>query len=129
MWIQTANPGMSPWLEILKGDCLFFFPSVPLKTKTKIGIFYYVCLVGKFFFPFIFISWRLITLQYCSGFCHILRWISHGFTCIPPHSPIKSVNPSGFLVHWEWRPPTGSGGRRSLLPIRPHVHSFYNPHL
>ena len=21
------------------------------------------------FFPFIFISWRLITLQYCSGFC------------------------------------------------------------
>ena len=28
---------------------------------------------GKtFFFPFIFISWRLITLQYCSGFCHTL---------------------------------------------------------
>ena len=24
------------------------------------------------FFPFIFISWRLTTLQYCSGFCHIL---------------------------------------------------------
>ena len=24
------------------------------------------------FFPFIFISWRLITLQYCSGFCHTL---------------------------------------------------------
>ena len=30
------------------------------------------------FFPFIFISWRLITLQYCSGFCHTLTWISHG---------------------------------------------------
>ena len=25
-----------------------------------------------FFSPFIFISWRLITLQYCSGFCHTL---------------------------------------------------------
>ena len=25
-----------------------------------------------FFFPFIFISWRLITLQYCSGFFHTL---------------------------------------------------------
>ena len=25
-----------------------------------------------FFFSFIFISWRLITLQYCSGFCHTL---------------------------------------------------------
>ena len=32
------------------------------------------------FFSFIFISWRLITLQYCSGFCHTLTWISHGFT-------------------------------------------------
>ena len=31
-----------------------------------------------FFFPFIFISWRLITLQYCSGFCHTLTWNSHG---------------------------------------------------
>ena len=32
------------------------------------------------FFSFIFISWRLITLQYCSGFCHTLTWFSHGFT-------------------------------------------------
>ena len=41
-----------------------------------------------FFFPFIFISWRLIALQCCSGFCHTLTWISHGFTCIPhPHPP------------------------------------------
>ena len=40
------------------------------------------------FFSFIFISWRLITLQYSSGFCHTLTWISHGFTCIPhPDSP------------------------------------------
>ena len=28
--------------------------------------------MGEFFFPFSFISWRLITLQYCSGFCHTL---------------------------------------------------------
>ena len=39
-------------------------------------------------FSFIFISWGLITLQYCSGFCHTLTWISHGFTCVPhPNSP------------------------------------------
>ena len=25
-----------------------------------------------YFFPFIFICWRLITLQYCSVFCHTL---------------------------------------------------------
>ena len=35
----------------------------------------------KFFF-LIFISWRLITLQYCSGFCHTLTWISHGSTYV-----------------------------------------------
>ena len=46
------------------------------------------------FFPFIFISWRLITLHYCSGFCHTLTWISHGFTCIPPsQSPLPPPSP------------------------------------
>ena len=50
-----------------------------------------------FFLSFIFISWRLITLQYCSGFCHTLTWISHGFTCVPhpdPHSRLPPY-PSG----------------------------------
>ena len=28
--------------------------------------------IDAFFFSFIFISWRLITLQYCSGICHTL---------------------------------------------------------
>ena len=45
-----------------------------------------------FFFSFIYVSWRLITLQYCSGFCHTLTWISHGFTCVPhPHPPPTSL--------------------------------------
>ena len=53
-----------------------------------------------FFFPFIFISWRLITLQYCSGFCHTLTWISHGVTGIPhpdppSHLPLYPI-PLGF---------------------------------
>ena len=47
-----------------------------------------------FIFSFIFISWRLITLQYCSGFCHTLTWISHGFTCVPHPEP-----PSHILPH------------------------------
>ena len=36
---------------------------------------HFICLLSMLFylfFPFIFISWRLITLQYCSGFCHTL---------------------------------------------------------
>ena len=40
-----------------------------------------------FFFSFIFISWRLISLQYCSGFCHTWIWISHEFTYIPHPNP------------------------------------------
>ena len=48
----------------------------------------------KIFFPFICISWRLSTFQYCSGFCHTLTWISHGFTCVPHPDP-----PSRLLLH------------------------------
>ena len=41
-----------------------------------------------FFFFFFFFNWRLITLQYCSGFCHTLTWISHGCTSVPhPEHP------------------------------------------
>ena len=69
----------------------------------------------NFFFSFIFISWRLITLQYCSGFCHTLTWISHGFTCVPhpdppshlPPHPIPLGHPSApapstCLMHPTW---------------------------
>ena len=38
-----------------------------------------------------FISWRLITLQYRSGFCHTLTWISHGFTCVPQTLGLKRI--------------------------------------
>ena len=44
------------------------------------------------FISFIFISWRLI-LQYCSGFCHTLTWISHGFTCVPHPDPPSHLPP------------------------------------
>jgi len=51
------------------------------------------------FFKFIYFNWRLITLQYCSGFCHTLTWISHGCTCVPhPEPPLPSPSrshPSG----------------------------------
>ena len=43
---------------------------------------------------FNFISWRLITSQHCSGFCHTLTWISHGVTCVPHPNP-----PSHLPLH------------------------------
>ena len=36
--------------------------------------------VGEDFFLFLNLIWRLITLQYCSGFCHTFTWISHRCT-------------------------------------------------
>ena len=59
-----------------------------------------------FFNYFIYFNWRLITLQYCSGFCHTLTWISHGNTCVPhpetpshlsPH-PISQGHPSAMAL-------------------------------
>ena len=44
------------------------------------------------FFSFIFISWRLITLQYYSGFCHTLTWISQFISLFPiPIPPPTSL--------------------------------------
>ena len=75
-----------------------------------------VLLLFIYFFPFIFISWRLITLQYCSGFCHTLTWISHGFTCIPhPNTPSHlSLNPIPLGQGWN-RSPAQAGCMRRVL--------------
>ena len=56
------------------------------------------CYSLSFLFSFIFISWRLITLQYCSGFCHTLTWISHGFTYIP----IPILPPTSLSTQFLW---------------------------
>ena len=63
------------------------------------------------FFKLIYFNCKLITFQYCSGFCHTLTWISHGCTCVPhpetpshlPPHPIPQDHPSaqalGTLSH------------------------------
>ena len=76
------------WLDLLvvqgtlksiqhySSKALFLFIYLFFNSKTE---FIYLFI----FPPFIFISWRLVTLQYCSGFCCTLTWISNGFTCVP----------------------------------------------
>ena len=80
--------------------------------------FKFSCFLKKdilFYFILFVISWRLITLQYCSGFCHTLTWFSHGFTCVPhPHPPShlplhpiplglpSAPGPSTCLMHPTW---------------------------
>ena len=87
------------------GVCCLFHVWMPCK-----------CTLTFFFsFLFIFISWRLITLQYYSGFCHTLTWISHGCTWVPhpdppsrlPPHPIplglpSAPAPSTCLMHPTW---------------------------
>ena len=52
-----------------------------------------------FFFNFLFsfiyfyFNWRLITLQYCDGFCHMFTWISHGCACVPHPEPPSHLPP------------------------------------
>ena len=58
--------------------------------------YFFLCFKSFSFFKFylFFISWRLITVQYCSGFCHILTWVSHWYTCIShPDPPLPPPSP------------------------------------
>ena len=82
-------------------------------------ILYHLCHQGSprilewveypFFFFFIFY------FLYCSGFCHTLKWNSHGFTCVPhpdppSHLPVHPLplgfpsapGPSACLMHPTW---------------------------
>ena len=55
-------------------DFCHFIDSIPKGFYVQVTILAYECGddILFYFFSFIFISWRLITLQYCSGFCHTL---------------------------------------------------------
>ena len=81
---DLPNTGIKPGVSGMQADSL---PSQPPGKFQGFFLFF-------IFFPFIFISWRLITLQYCSDFSHTLTWISHGFTYIPHPDP-----PSHLPLH------------------------------
>ena len=91
----------SPGLSLSCGAQKLFRMKAIYMTALKMS-HYFPCLCPFFFFffSFIFISWRLITLKYCSGFCFTLTWISHGFTCIPLKDIILTSSPSTFLDYW-----------------------------
>ena len=90
-----------PLFSKIPASFLFFFPLIQIVFSlndfhhslhgSSIQMLFHIT---QFFFSFIFIGWRLITLQYCSGFCHTLTWISHGFTCAPHPDP-----PSNLPLH------------------------------
>jgi len=51
--------------------------------------FYSIIFIHFYFKNF---NWRLITLQYCGGFCHTFRMCSLSWSSLPPPSP----------SHWTW---------------------------
>ena len=109
------------WIPHLASQLLRFppegqYPKTP-SSKNQKGLCSWLKqdYIRETFFFSIFISWRLITLQYCSGFCHTLTWISHGFTCIPhpispSHLPLYRIplglpsapSPSTCIMHPTW---------------------------
>ena len=54
-------------------NCLFFLSALS-------PVFYYFSFFKKLF---IYFNWRIITLQYCDGFCHTSTWINHRYTYVP----------------------------------------------
>ena len=97
LWAEQAWPG--PWREhrcsgSSSGTCacvevvLDFTWSGIFKIHYLFGFIRSSLHCAGPFKKFIYFNWRLITLQYCGGFCHTLTWISHGCTCVPhPESP------------------------------------------
>ena len=66
-------------------------------------------------FSFFFFQLKFFSFFYCSGFCHTLKWNSHGFTCVPhpnppSHLPLHPIplglpsapGPSACLMHPIW---------------------------
>ena len=108
-WVSQSRLEQRPKIRTISPA----LPCPPLLLQTchsPKGLIFFLIFIYLFF-----ISWRLITLQYCSGFCHTLTWISHGFTCIPDpdlpsHLPLHPIplglpsapGPSACLMHTTW---------------------------
>ena len=75
MCLQCGRPRFNPWVR-----------KIFWRRKWQ--------LTPVFFFSFLFFfNWKLITLQYYSGFCHTLTWVSHGCTCVPHPEPPTHLPP------------------------------------
>ena len=89
--------------------CMCVFLSLAARKKQILSIFSLLCIekywkivfcsqlllfpttkILKLIFYFIFYCYSF----YCSGFCHTLKWNSHGFTCVPHPDP-----PSHLPLH------------------------------
>ena len=85
----------------------------------------YIVFPNLFFYYLIYFHWRLITIQYCGGFCHTLTWISHGctwvppsWTSLPPPSPPHQMLLLYLHVTWDkWLPCGRTRSCKALLSL------------
>ena len=100
--IQSQGTGKHP--GVTAKDVKNLGPRPCGVTKGILDCSFLHCRMGEkpaffFFFSFIFISWRLITLQHCSGFCHTLKWISHGFETSFPVEALSVDKLTSWWIH------------------------------
>ena len=72
VFLATSSIFETQYIQGQKNIFLFY----PAPGPKIISFSFFLSFFIDLSFSFIFISWRLITLQYCSGFCHTLTWIS-----------------------------------------------------
>ena len=90
---------------------IFLIPLCIFKIENNCLITFTLFFVFLNLFPCLFIFFYFLFF-YCSGFCHTLKWISHGFTCVPhpdppSHLPLHPIplglpGPSACLMHPTW---------------------------
>ena len=72
------------------GTGTWFLTTGPPK---KSRILFFKVFLFLLFKKIIYFNWRLITLQYCGGFCHTFTRVSHRCTCVPHPEPPSHLPP------------------------------------
>ena len=74
LFLPHSSSGIPVWVTSSPNPCPLGL-TCPLLFHSKDGL--------GFLFCFVF-NWRIITVQYCNGFCRTSTWISHRYTCDSP---------------------------------------------
>ena len=82
------------------------------------------CIYSFSFFKINYFNWRLITLQYCGGFCHTSAWMSHGWTCVPHPEPLSCLPPHPIPQGYPRAPALGALPHASNLHWSSILHIY-----